>query len=176
MADLLIDHGFRPDPSLDGYSHSLRPCPYCPDASNHALFAVWGDEFPTPRFWCQSLKQVVEYELISIRPIVGSIADLKAQRRWIPVSGKRPATNAQGQTATFSHPGPDKSKCGGFEGGITAEQFVREGGVCLNHCRPRNESIPRYASAGWFTYQELAGKGGQPDQISYCPNYVMHPA
>ena len=76
---------------------------------------------------------------------VGSIAELKLLPRFIGVRNKKPLTftdrfNDPSQplkASTFSHKEAEDSKCGGFEGGIDAEGFVREGGVCIDHVSTR---------------------------------------
>ena len=107
-------------------------------------------------------------------PTVTSVADLRALRRWIPLDRRLAGTcdfHVDGLVgrAVASHP-TDKSRCGGFEGGISAEAFVREGGVCLSHyIRKNGNSVPAYQSIGWFARDQLQGR---PDHgVGFCLAY-----
>ena len=70
---------------------------------------------------------------------VSSIAELKELPRFIGVRNKKPLVYTPNNDrsllkgSTFSHKPAEDSKCGGFEDGIDAESFVREGGVCVDH-------------------------------------------
>ena len=82
---------------------------------------------------------------------VSSMADIRKLRRFIPVHGRRLGTaTIAGRTGTptFSHPEGAQNKCGGFElESQSAEQFVRQGGVCQSHKLTRTGKIlPRYQS------------------------------
>ena len=130
---------------------------------------------------------------------VGSIAELKLLPRFIGVRNKKPLAyrpyddpSQPLKTSTFSHKEAEDSKCGGFEGGINAEGFVRKGGVCIDHVsirkmwdskerRSRQTTVttPRYMSMGWHSYAELTtfleGKSGAYG-ISYACGYLDAPA
>ncbi len=106
---------------------------------------------------------------------VQSIDGLKELRRWIPVRGTTPArirvTDSNGGvregTSTFSHPDGANNQCGEFVGRISAESFVREGGVCLSHVsRKGGTPVPRYETLGWFTHTELESR-----EASLCFTY-----
>ena len=130
---------------------------------------------------------------------VGSIAELKQLPRFIGVRNKKPLVyrpyNDPSQplkASTFSHKPAEDSKCGGFEGGIDAEVFVRAGGVCIDHVSTRKlwdskerrsrqtpVTTPKYLSMGWHSYYEwetfLEGKSGAYG-VSYACGYLDAPA
>ena len=125
---------------------------------------------------------------------VTSIAELKALPRWIGVKNKKPLQYRPNSDptkplkgSTFSHRGKDDSKCGGFVDDISAQSFVRHGGVCLDHVsvseqwdakesrfRRMKRITPELQSMGWGTYAKwetlLEGKSGGYG-ISYCCTY-----
>ena len=125
---------------------------------------------------------------------VTSIEELKGLRRWIGVKAKKPLryrpNNDPGKPlkgSTFSHRKAEGAKCGGFEGGIDAESFVRNGGMCLDHVsvsqmwdqkesrfRRMPRTTPRFESMGWAPYAQweafLEAKSGDFG-ISYCCTY-----
>ena len=100
---------------------------------------------------------------------IRSVDDLKSLRRWILIKGSIPAKDNNGRCATFSHQAGD---CGGFENGQTAEEFVREGGACLNH-RSGAKTVARFESTGWYMRTELESLSGQ--QVSFCFSYEDAP-
>ena len=100
---------------------------------------------------------------------IRSVDDLKSLRRWIPIKGSIPAKDNNGRCATFSHRAVG---CGGFENGQTAEEFVREGGACLNHSSGA-KTVARFESTGWYMRAELEGRSGQ--QVSFCFSYEDAP-
>ena len=175
--------GFTPDSSMEFYSHSQTPCPHCPDANTHRLFAVHEGGFSAPRFWCQKWG-VVEYgagspAAAASGPDVGNIAELKALIRWMIVKGKKPHRGF-----TFSHrdPSPCRKTCGqinqqtGERPEVSPESFVRSGGVCYGHILPGGKVLETYAVEGWFTYSELQARGGDSSTISYCTKGSDAPA
>ena len=113
---------------------------------------------------------VTESDESSQTPVVNIIADLGRLKRWIPVDKKLAGTadfliNGRSGRSVFSHPNP--SKCGGFENGISAEQFVREGGVCLDHRLSKSgRTVERQESIGWFTRDELSARENRA--VSFC--------
>ena len=98
----------------------------------------------------------------------------------VPVSGRmhNPDGTTREGVGTFSHPDGADNRCGGFEGGGTAEGFVRDGGVCLGHVRHRDNTVdPRYLSLGWSTYDEIAGLASSEPSFVFgygdCPAVVV---
>ena len=128
---------------------------------------------------------------------VSSIQELKALPRWIGTKFKKPLTYKPRNStstlkgSTFSHQPSHIAKCTGFEDGLDAETFVRQGGICVDHHsvrtvwdskenrRRRHEYVePRYESMGWNTYAAwsayLEGRAGDYG-ISYCSAYSDAP-
>ena len=107
---------------------------------------------------------------------MSSIAELRLQRRFIEVKGKKP------NGFTFSH---SRSVCGGFlspldqqtgkRSEIDSETFVRGGGVCRDHQLHNGNIEAVHEVEGWKTYSELLAKGVGSDNISYCTGYADAP-
>ena len=130
---------------------------------------------------------------------VASIEELKALPRWIAVRNKKPLTyhpnNDPGlplKASTFSHKETADSKCGGFVDGITAKDFVRHGGTCLDHIsvsrkwdakearfRRQKTVTPHFQSVGWRKYADWQSTLEGQDStygISYATGYADAPA
>ena len=178
----LIDAGFELTGSMERFPWEANPCPRCPNAGTHSLFAS-GD---ARSFWCQKLQaRVDDYKLRGPESItVTSTADLRKMKRWIPLKGKKPARNFPGKsvplgTGISSHKEGKQSKCGGFQDGISAEEFVRIGGVCRNHViksKKKREPIPYYTSFGWHDCGQLEAQGFDPEQLAFCCAYSDAPS
>ena len=175
----LADAGFERTGSMDSYPWEAQPCPRCPGADTHSLFAADDGRF----FYCQKLQsRVSDYQLPGRdTPAADSMAGLRQLRRWIPLRSKKPSGTFPGKAAPLgwglsSHAEGSRSKCGGFLDGISAETFVRNGGVCRkHHIDNKKEPIPYYTSFGWHTSVELEAMGFGDDEIAYCCNYADAP-
>ena len=174
----LADAGFERTGSMDSYPWEAQPCPRCPSADTHSLFASDDGRF----YYCQKLQtRVDDYQLPGRdSPAADSMAGLRELRRWIPLHSKKPSGTFPGKTVPLgwglsSHPEGTRSKCGGFLNGISAEEFVRNGGVCRNHPVKKKDIIPYYTSVGWHTYAQLEAMGFGGGEIAYCCTYPDAP-
>ena len=165
--------GFLQTDAMAQFPWQQTPCRHCPGAASHSLFAQWGDGFAKPRFWCQKAAGEVAYEWQPQRdrPVVRSMADVRALPRWMATAGKRPAKHVSKagvtQFFTFSH--PDPSKCGRFESpDTTPESFVRLGGACISHVTTKGETKKRHPTIGWGSYQAVRELGFPENEISLC--------
>ena len=114
---------------------------------------------------------------------VTTMDDVRALRRFIPYKGAGPAflsfpdpVTGEAQATVPTHSHRENSQCGGFERGISAEEYVRQGGACVGHVKgKKGDKAARQVSPGWFTYGE-AEQWGEPHlcfTYSDCPAMVL---